>query len=134
MIVSTITQYVGIVCGAIWDPDAIPVESIWIFFILNGLNTFNYIYFLIMCEMWTAMHSGQSTYLLAAGPGGQPTSAWNGNSTYMTGGPIGGGAQPSADDVRRDLRNRPPPGGQKAAKAFNNPKAKAKTLAELAAE
>ena len=86
MIVSTITQYVGIVCGAIFYPDDVPTESIWIFFILNGLNTFNYIYFLIMAELWTAMHSGEATYLMQA----QPTNAYNGNSSYMTGGPIGG--------------------------------------------
>ena len=83
------------------------------------------------------MHSGQATYLLAAGPGqGYGTQYGNGAQTgvtYQTGGPING---PSADDVRRDLRNRPPPAGAKPKQAsnFNNPKAKAKTLAELAAE
>ena len=65
MITSTICQYVGIVSGAVFQPDQIPTESIWIFLIIDGLNVFNYVYFMIMCEVWTAMHSeGQSTYLL----------------------------------------------------------------------
>ena len=68
MIVSTITQYIGICTGAVVQPDSVPVESIWIFFIIDGLNCFNYCYFLICCEMWTAMHSGEITYLMGGVP------------------------------------------------------------------
>ena len=82
MIVSTIVQYVGIVLGAILV-DSVPAQSVWIFFITNGLNVFNYVYFLIMCDLWTNLHSGEMAQLLGRGGGG--------GATYMSGGPVNSG-------------------------------------------
>lgn len=130
MVISTVTQYIGICSGAIFDSQNVPTESIWIFLILDGLNTFNYIYFLIMTEIWTSMHPDSPS------PSYEMMMYGGNNTAYMTGGPIGGSYQPSADDVRRDLRSMPPPATakQKPKSNFNNPKSKAKTLDQLAKE
>lgn len=84
MIISQILQYVGIVVGAIFV-SAVPAQSIWIFFIANGLNVFNYVYFMIMCELWTNLFTGEMTQLLGRPGGGGPG---RGGVNYMTGGPI----------------------------------------------
>ena len=135
MVVSTVTQYAGICTGAIFDGDNVPTESIWIFLILHGFNTFNYIYFYIMTSIWAQMHPEYQGPLLMGGGNGMEMYGGN-NTAYMTGGPIGGSHYPSENDVRRDLRSMPPPNAarQKQQAAFNNPKSKAKTLDQLAKE
>ena len=82
MILSTIIQYIGIVVGALMV-DSIPAQSIWVFFITNGLNVFNYVYFLIMCDLWTNLHSGELTHLL-----GNRGASNRGGGVYMSGGQV----------------------------------------------
>ena len=98
--------------------------------IIDGINVFNYIYFLIMTEIWTSMHPD------CPAPQYEMVQYGGNNTSYMTGGPIGGSSQPSRDEVLRDLHSRPPPAGAKPKQQsnFNNPKAKAKTLDQLAKE
>ena len=96
--------------------------------IIDGINVFNYIYFLIMAEIWTQMHPD------CPAPAYEMMQYGGNNTAYMTGGPIGGSHQPSRDDVLRDLHSRPPPATAKPKSNFNNPKAKAKTLDQLAKE
>lgn len=63
MIVACIIEYAGIVTGAI-ATDQIPTEAVIIYLLINGINVMNYIYFLMMTEIWTEMFSGGTTYLV----------------------------------------------------------------------
>jgi hypothetical protein len=99
MIIASIIQYLGIVVGSIVT-DQIPGEAVIIYLLINGINVMNYIYFLMMTEIWTEMFSGGTTYLI-----NQPG---YGNA----GQPYGGYGYPSENQVRQDLHSRPPPGGQ----------------------
>jgi len=63
MILACILQYAGIVTGSIVT-EQIPGEAVIIYLLINGINVMNYIYFLMMTEIWTEMFSGGTTYLI----------------------------------------------------------------------
>ena len=106
MIASTLIQYIGIVLGALLV-ESIPVQSIFVFLIADGLNILNYIYFFLMCEMWAGLYSGETAHLLGASQGAQGANLWGGaggtgrgGGTFMSGGPVGSAYGDSAANNR----------------------------------
>ena len=108
MIVANLIEYAGMVAGAVFSP-TIPFNAVLIYLPINGLNVVMYAYFYQICSFWASMYSGN---MLISGPG-----------------PSGrAGASLGSNNNRDHIPN------QGASSSFQNPKKKAKTLAELAKE